>query len=182
MSNTTSRREFAASLLTGACTVIAGVAMAPARAASPAAARSCAASPAMSRERFMAYIDAFNRDDYAGFGDYYAEDVVLVIAGNRELRGRQTIFDFYKVVKSQTQRTIQVNKFIGTANRIAVELESEFLALEDLPDFTAGPMKKGGRIFINTFVIYELEGGRFSRIRSAEFRKIDRQLSAPGKA
>jgi hypothetical protein len=133
----------------------------------------------MSRERFLAYIDAFNRDDYSGFGDYYAEDVVLVIAGKRELRGRQTIFDFYKQVKSQTQRTIQVNRFIGTANRIAVELESEFLALEDLPDFTAGPMKKGGRIFINTFVIYDLAGGRFSRIRSAEFRKIDRQVTAP---
>lgn len=130
----------------------------------------------------MAYIDAFNRDDYSSFGDYYAEDVVLVIAGKQELRGRQTIFDFYKVVKSQTQRTIQVNRFIGTANRIAVELESEFLALEDLPDFTAGPMKKGGRIFINTFVIYELTGGRFSRIRSAEYRKIDRQLIAPAKA
>jgi hypothetical protein len=136
----------------------------------------------MSRERFQAYIDAFNSDDYSSFGDYYDEDVVLVIAGKRELRGREAIFAFYKEVKSQTQRTIQVNRFIGTSNRIAVELESEFLALQDLPDFTAGPMKKGGRIFINTFVIYELVEGRFSRIRSAEFRKIDRQLTAPESA
>ena len=101
-----------------------------------------------------------------------------MIAGKRELRGRQAIFDFYKVVKAQTHRTIQVNKFIGTENRIAVELQSEFLALEDLPDFSAGPMKKGGRIFINTFVIYDLRGGKFARIRSAEFRKIDRQVAA----
>ena len=43
-------------------------------------------------------------------GDWYAEDVVLVIAGKRELRGRQAIFDFYKVVKAQTTRTIQVNR------------------------------------------------------------------------
>lgn len=56
-------------------------------------------------------------------------------------------------------------------------LQSEFLALQDLPDFTAGPMKKGGRIFINTFVFYDLRGGKFARIRSAEFRKIDRQAS-----
>jgi hypothetical protein len=181
MNSTTSRREFATSLFTGSCALLAGVAMTPASAATPVAAGTCSANPAMSRERFMAYIDAFNRDDYSGFGNYYAEDVVLVIAGNRELHGRQTIFDFYKVVKSQTQRTIQVNKFIGTANRIAVELESEFLALEDLPDFTAGPMKKGGRIFINTFVIYDLADGKFSRIRSAEFRKIDRQLTVPQK-
>jgi hypothetical protein len=139
---------------------------------------SCTGTPGMSRERFQAYMDAFNNDDYSGFGDYYDPDVVLVIAGKRELRGRQAIFDFYKVVKAQTTRTIQVNRFIGTPDRIAVELESEFLALEDLPDFSAGPMKKGGRIFINTFVIYELKNGRFARIRSAEFRKIDRQVAA----
>lgn len=141
-----------------------------------AATPSCSTGPAMTRARFQAYIDAFNRDDYSGFGDYYAEDVVLVIAGKRELRGRQTIFDFYKVVKAQTQRTIQVNRYIGTPTRIATELQSEFLALEDLPDFSAGPMKKGGRIFINTFVIYDLVDGKFARIRSAEYRKIDRQV------
>ncbi|MEP7313735.1 MAG: nuclear transport factor 2 family protein [Pseudomonadota bacterium] len=136
----------------------------------------CNVKQGMSRERFSSYMDAFNRDDYAGFGDFYAEDVVLVIAGKRELRGRQAIFDFYKTVKSQTQRTIQINRFIGTENRIAVELQSEFLALQDLPEFSAGPMKKGGRIFINTFVFYELRDGRFALIRSAEFRKIDRQV------
>jgi hypothetical protein len=179
MKNSAGRRLFVRSLFTGGCAAIASAAMTQARAASPAAAASCVAQPAMSRERFLAYIDAFNKDDYSNFGDYYDKDVVLVIAGKRELRGRQAIFDFYKVVKAQTQRTIQVNRFIGTGDRIAVELESEFLALEDLPDFTAGPMKKGGRIFINTFVIYELKNGKFSLIRSAEYRKIDRQLTLP---
>ena len=79
-------------------------------AATVAAQPACPGKPAMSRERFQAYIDAFNRSDYSNFGDYYAEDVVLVIAGKRELRGRQAIFDFYKVVKAQTTRTIQVNR------------------------------------------------------------------------
>ncbi|MEO6078749.1 MAG: nuclear transport factor 2 family protein [Steroidobacteraceae bacterium] len=181
MNNMTGRRFFATRLFTAGCAAVTATAAAPSMAADPAAG-SCTPKPAMSRERFLAYIDAFNKDDYTSFGDYYAEDVLLVIAGKRELRGRQAIFDFYKEVKSQTQRTIQVNKFIGTANRIAAELESEFLALEDLPNFTAGPMKKGGRIFINTFVIYDLVNGKFKQIRSAEFRKIDRQLTAPVKA
>jgi SnoaL-like domain len=167
VSSTTTRRLFAATAL---ATGIAAAAEVPGP--------GCPGKAAMSRERFQAYIDAFNRSDYSHFGDYYAEDVVLVIAGKRELRGRQAIFDFYKVVKAQTTRTIQVNRYIGTANRIATELQSEFLALEDVPDFSAGPMKKGGRIFINTFVIYDLVDGKFARIRSAEFRKIDRQVAA----
>ena len=126
----------------------------------------------MTAEQFSSYIDAFNRDDVAAYGDYYAPDVVLVLAGKTELRGRQAIFDFYKSVKSQTRRTIRVNKFVAAPGHIAVELESEFLALQDLPEFTAGPMLRGGRIFINTFVLYDLCDGKFSRIRSALFHKI----------
>jgi hypothetical protein len=129
---------------------------------------------AMTAEQFSSYIEAFNRDDVAAYGDYYARDVVLVLAGKTELRGRQAIFDFYKSVKSQTRRTIRVNKFVAAPGHIAVELESEFLALQDLPEFTAGPMLRGGRIFINTFVLYDLRDGKFSRIRSALFRKIDK--------
>ncbi len=52
--------------------------------------------------------------------------------------------------------------------------QSVFRALEDFPQFTAGPMKKGGRIFIHTFVIYELRDGKFWRIRSAELQKVAR--------
>jgi hypothetical protein len=169
--NNFSRRSFSIALLPAAT----AMGIVPPSLAAP---KKCAAG--MTEERFRAYIDAFNRDDYSSFGDYYDEDVVLVIAGKTELRGRQAIFDFYKTVKSQTKRTIQVNKVITAPDRLAAELQSEFLALEDLPDFTAGPMKKGGRIFINTFVLYDLRGGKFARIRSAEFRKIDRQAGGAG--
>ena len=133
-----------------------------------------AADAGMTAEEFASYIDAFNRDDYAAFGDYYHDDVVLVIAGKRELRGRQSIFDFYRTVKAQTHRIIEINKVVTVGNQLAAELQSEFVALQDLPDFAAGPMKQGGRIFINTVVLYELRGGRFARIRSAELRKIVR--------
>jgi ketosteroid isomerase-like protein len=145
-----------------------------------AAARIVSADPAQPQfqpAQFAAYMDAFNHDAYASFGDHYAPDVVLVIAGKRELRGRQAIFDYYRTVKSQTRRTIQINRFVTTPGLFAAELQSEFLALEDLPDFIAGPMRKGGRIFINTFVIYELQDGKFWRIRSAEYRKEDRGVT-----
>jgi ketosteroid isomerase-like protein len=128
----------------------------------------------MTADRFAAYIDAFNRDDYGAFGDYYHDDVTLVIAGKHELRGRDAIFDFYRTVKATTRRTIAINNVVTAGNQLAAELQSEFLALEDLPAFTAGPMKKGDRIFINTVVLYELRDGKFLRIRSAELQKINR--------
>jgi hypothetical protein len=128
--------------------------------------------PSMTKEKFTAYINAFNNKNYSDFGNYYNDDVVLVIAGEKELRGRQKIFDFYKEANAQTERTIQINKIITSGDMLAAELQSEFIATKDVPDFIAGPMKKGGRIFINTFVYYNIHNGRFSRIRSAEFRKI----------
>jgi ketosteroid isomerase-like protein len=138
----------------------------------PATAIPDCTEPEMTPTRFAEYIDAFNRDDYAHFGDYYDENVVLVIVGKKELRGRQAIFDFYRTAKSQAHRVIQVNRLITAPGRIAAELQSEFVATIDTPEFMAGPMKKGDRIFINTFVLYELHNGKFARIRSAELRKI----------
>ena len=60
--------------------------------------------PSMSRESFAAYINDSNNDDYSAFGDYYNDDVVLVIVGKKELRGPQAIFDFYKVNRAQAKR------------------------------------------------------------------------------
>ena len=130
--------------------------------------------PAMSKERFAAYIDTLNNENYAASSDYYSDDVVLVTAGKKELRGRQAILDFYEAVKPLTKRTIQINRIITSGSLLAAELQSKFVALQDLPDFTAGPMKKGGCIFSDTFVLCNVRDGKFARIRSAEFRKVER--------
>lgn len=142
-------------------------------------AKGTAGGHGLSPAAFASYIDAFNRNDYAQFVAYYTPDVTLVIAGKHELRGRQAILDFYRSVKAATRRTITVKRLITSADSIAAELESEFLALQDLPDFAAGPMRQGERIYINTVVLYELEDGRFSRIRSAELRKIHKRVGQP---
>jgi ketosteroid isomerase-like protein len=122
-------------------------------------------------EEFAAYIDAFNRGDYIRYSAYYDPEVVLVTGGHHELRGPQAICDFYQSVRAQTQRTVHVRNLVCVPGRIAAELESEFLALQDIPDFTAGPMKKGERMFLHTVVLYEVGDERFVRIRSASLRK-----------
>jgi ketosteroid isomerase-like protein len=125
----------------------------------------------LSPEKFADYIDAFNRNDSARYVSYYAPDVRLVVAGKHELIGSQAILDFYRPVKATTRRTIKINRLITTPRAMAAELESEFVALQDLPDFTAGALRKGERMHINTVVIYDLVDGKFSRIRSALLRK-----------
>jgi len=120
---------------------------------------------------FAAYIDAFNRGDFDGFTDHYTDDVELTVANGTRLKGRQAIIDFYRNVRAGTQRTIRVVESFADENGLAAELESEFLATMDVPDFTSGPMRKGDRLHVRTFVIYELRDGRFARIRSAPYKR-----------
>jgi sulfur carrier protein ThiS len=125
----------------------------------------------MNKELFRHYIDSFNRDDFAGFSQYYADDVVLELP-KKELRGRQAIIDFYKGVKARIRETLKINQVVADEEGLAAEVETEFLALEDWPDFIVAPMKKGDRIRIVSFVHYEIRGGRFAHIKSARFRTL----------
>lgn len=118
---------------------------------------------------FRRYIDAFNRADESVYGEYYDPDVVLVLGGGRELRGRDQIFDFYRVVREGTRRIIRVKDVLVDGDKMAVELESEFEALVDHPTYLEA-LVKGDRRWQNTVVLYDLKQGRFARIRSATFK------------
>ncbi|MCW2337921.1 hypothetical protein M2337_002154 [Sphingobium sp. B2D3A] len=122
-------------------------------------------------DRFRAYIASFNAQDWPALVKNYAPDVHLVIGNGTELIGHDAIVAFYKKVNQQTRRIIQVRNVFTDGKRLVAELESEFLATVDAPDFTSGPLKKGDRIHINSFALYEYVGDVFTNIRSAVFRR-----------
>ena len=77
------------------------------------------------------------------------------------------------------KREIKVLKCIPTPTQMAVELESEFLALVDDPPNVEG-LKKGDRRWQNTVVFCELKDGKFFHIRSATFKsEIRKAGTAP---
>ena len=129
--------------------------------------------------RLADYMEAFNRSDYETLRGFYCPDVQLVIGSGKQLVGPQAIIDFYREVKAKTQRTISILQSVSNGRTVAAELESEFLALEDVPDFTSGPMAKGDRLYINSFVFYELRDGRYARIRSAVYKRVWRRAGSP---
>ncbi|HEX4112834.1 MAG TPA: nuclear transport factor 2 family protein [Stellaceae bacterium] len=123
----------------------------------------------ITREQYADYIAAFNRNDFAGFTKFYAEDVVLELPV-ATLRGRQAIFDFYAKVKATVRETLTIGQLVIDENGLAVEAETEFLALADAPDFIVRPLKKGEAIHSTSFILYEHRDGQFTRIRSARFK------------
>ena len=129
-------------------------------------------------DRFRAYMHAFNQSDWDALREHYAPDIRLVIGNGTELVGREAIVDFYGKVKQQTRRTIEIVQCFAEGCTLAAELESEFLALEDAPDFAARPMARGDRYFLNSFVFYEFEQDQYTRIRAAVFRRAFRPVAA----
>jgi sulfur carrier protein ThiS len=125
----------------------------------------------MNKQMFRDYIDCFNRDDFAGFTRYYTDDVLLELP-QKELRGRQAIVDFYRIVKARIRETLRISEIVADEEGLAAEVDTEFLALEDWPDFIVRPVKKGDSIRIISFVHYKIRDGRFAHIKSARFRTL----------
>jgi hypothetical protein len=121
--------------------------------------------------RFQAYVQAFNSGDWGTLLEFYAPDVRLVIGTGTELIGRDAVIGFYRKTTQLTHRRIEVLQCLAAEQSLAAEIESEFLAVRDAPDFSARPMSKGDRYYVNSFVFYDFIGDHYTRIRAATFRR-----------
>ena len=124
------------------------------------------------RNWFQAYLDAFNRNDFDGFGDYYAPDVAF-FGQAATLQGRDAVLAFYQTVKARLEERLDLLTFHASADGIAAEIRTSLTALEDWPDFPTGAFVKGERRQSINFAFYDIVDGRFTRIRSARFRRIE---------
>lgn len=124
-----------------------------------------------SRAWFEAYLAAFNRGDFAGFSAYYAPDVRFH-GQAATLEGAPAVVAFYRQVRARIDETVELLSFVGTPGRIAAEIRTTLAAREDWPDFPTGALMKGQRRASINFAMYEIEGGLFTRIRSARFQSF----------
>jgi hypothetical protein len=124
-----------------------------------------------SRDWFEAYLAAFNADDFAGFGAYYAGDVAFH-GQAATLTGREAILDFYRDVKTRLEENLELLSFVGSPDRVAAEDRTSLRPYEDWLDFPTGPLKAGELRQSVNFAFYDIADGKFTRIRSARFARI----------
>jgi hypothetical protein len=120
---------------------------------------------------YREYIAAFNRDDFEGFGRYYADDVIFEGRGGKFSK-RTDVLGFYRKVKSRIRETLTIHDIILGEQDIVVDLETELYALGDWLDFPTGPIRKGETRRSQNFIWYEVRNRKFVRIRSAHYRKL----------
>lgn len=128
----------------------------------------------MTREQFLAYVDAFNRDDFATYAAYYAPDVTISYRGGElTVRGPEAIVARYREIHKTIRQRIEPVYLVIGERAIAGEMHSSFTALADQPDFIVAPLEKGQTVRIHTFVHYELnEADLFTAIRSVRYRTL----------
>jgi len=129
----------------------------------------------MTKDDMRVYLDAFNQKDFEGFGRFYADDVRLDV-GRFVRLGRQAILDFYRDVARTCDERLTLKRIVMDEEGVAIELDTEFKALADHPDFIAGPLTPGQSIFITSFIFYTIRDGRFADIKA---RRIAEAVHAP---
>jgi hypothetical protein len=120
---------------------------------------------------FAAYLAAFNASDFAGFGAFYHDDVQFHGQAAR-VSGRDAVLAFYRHAWARLDERVDLLSFVGSATVCAAELRTTISAREDWPDFPTGALTAGERRSSIAFAFYDIEAGRFTRIRSARFKSL----------
>ena len=126
----------------------------------------------MTKSEFADYLQHFSAGDSEGYARYYTADVVLELPG-QVIRGRQGIVDFYRAMNRSVRETLTINQLIADADGIAADLSMQFRAVEDAPDFSVAPMRKGEVIRGRVFTLYTLRAGRIAHIRVARAAPLE---------
>lgn len=124
----------------------------------------------MTEDDFRSYVAAFNASDFAGFGRFYADDVVFELGGSKRIVGRENILDFYRQVKAHITEVVIPLEVIVTPTRIAMYCRTTFDTFADWPDFEIWPTKAGDHREVETIALYEVVDDRFTHIRGARFK------------
>jgi hypothetical protein len=128
----------------------------------------------MDEQTFRTYIGHFNRAEYDELVRYFADDVTLSFPNGTTLEGRDGIVAFYTPIHKAVTEILEIDFLLVGADKLAVELYTEFHARQDFPDFPGRPLEAGDVLRFTSFVHYDLdENDRFRRIRVARYREHD---------
>jgi len=117
--------------------------------------------------RFADYMAAFNRyDDAALVRDFWTEDCVMQ-SGSRICRGHQGMRDFLAWAHDGVIETMRPQAVIESGERIFAEIDMDFTAIRDRPDFPFAALKTGETVTVKFFAHYVTRGGKVARLHTA---------------
>jgi ketosteroid isomerase-like protein len=118
---------------------------------------------------YAKYIEAFNAgDDAALVRNFFTPDCVFQ-SGPRVLRGADELLQFLNWAHDGIRELIRAQLLLRDEHHIFAEIDMDFLATRDRPDFTFGALKKGEHTTVKFFAVYYLRDGKVAHLKTARW-------------
>jgi ketosteroid isomerase-like protein len=116
---------------------------------------------------YAKYIEAFNTGNDAELVERWFTEDCFFQSGARKIRGRKELLDFLNWAHDGIREIIRAKTVLTGENRIFAEIDMDFHATRDRPDFVFGPLKKGEFHTVKFFVLYHIRDGRVAHLKAA---------------
>jgi hypothetical protein len=126
---------------------------------------------------FYKYIETFNAgDDQAMLDNFWVDDLVVATSqsGNPKnggvlARGKDEWIKFLAGVHDGMRELIRVQTMIQNEDNLFAEIDMDFHAKKDRPDYPFGALKAGDFITVKMFALYFLRGDKIAMLKLASW-------------
>src|SRR5579862_7966435 len=116
---------------------------------------------------YRQYIQAFNSGDDARLVREYFTDDLIFQSGSRVLRGREELLKFLNWAHDGVREIIRAQVVMQDESHIFAEIDMDFQATRDRPDFVFGALKSGEYLTVKFLVLYYLRDGKIAQLKAA---------------
>ena len=112
------------------------------------------------------YVTSFNTGDDAALVErFYADDVVFS-GGSRDYQGKDELVKFLDWAHDGVREVIRLQNMLQRDDLIFVEVDMDFHASKERPDFPFGHLYPGDLVTVKFFVTYKLRDDRIVELKS----------------
>lgn len=116
---------------------------------------------------YIRYIQDFNSGNDAQFvEDWFTEDCIFQ-SGPKLVRGRRELLAFLEGAHDGIREIIRAKTVLQDEDRLFAEIDMDFHAICDKPDFAFGVLKKGEFHTVKFFVLYRFRDGKVAHLKAS---------------
>lgn len=127
---------------------------------------------------YQKYVDLFNSgNDETLVKTYFTEDTTFT-GGSRSFRGAHELLKFLNWAHDGIREILRPQVVVQNEDNILAEIDIDFHALVDKPDFQFKPLKEGEMTTVKFFVVYYLRDGKVCHLKAATW-PVEAGVSRP---
>ena len=117
---------------------------------------------------FAAYIQTFNSgNDRELVERFWADDLEMVSGSGNTSKGKESLLRFLDWAHDGIREIMRVQTFVSSEETIFAEIDMDFHATTDKPDYVFGPLKKGEFLTVKMFCLYTIRNSKIIRLKMA---------------